>query len=385
LPRHCLYEKARHEPLRGEAWDPVAARSAIDEIVEDAAARFDPQRFWAAHPLDEGFRDGSTTLYAGAAGVIWALNHLGCKTDFRPLLPRLLEQSRREYAAFAAYPRHASLLMGEVGPLLLAFRLAPSERTADALNERVQDNVALPPLELMWGMPGTMLASRFMGWRPAFRRQAEKLLGELHETQFGPLWIQELYGRRGAYLGPVHGFAGQMLPLLAAWDWLEAHERERLTDAIARTLTLNAWEDEEGVNWPPCPGEPPYLVQYCHGAPGIAAVFADCPFQNPELDRLLARAGDLIWRAGPLTKGSGLCHGTAGNGYAFLKLHRRFGAAPWLERARAFAAAAIGQWRAARRRYGHGRYSLWTGDLGLAIYLFDCLRAEPAFPSIDVF
>jgi hypothetical protein len=32
--------------------------------------------------------------------------------------------------------------------------------------------------------------------------------------------------------------------------------------------------------------------------------------------------GELTWRAGPLRKGAGLCHGTAGNGFAFLRLHR---------------------------------------------------------------
>ncbi|MEO8739330.1 MAG: lanthionine synthetase LanC family protein [Casimicrobiaceae bacterium] len=36
----------------------------------------------------------------------------------------------------------------------------------------------------------------------------------------------------------------------------------------------------------------------------------------------------------PLNKGAGLCHGTAGNGYALLKFYRRTGDAIWLERAR---------------------------------------------------
>ena len=36
-------------------------------------------------------------------------------------------------------------------------------------------------------------------------------------------------------------------------------------------------------------------------------------------------------------------------------------------------------------RYGHARYSLWTGDLGFAIYLRDCVRAEAQFPTLDVF
>ena len=33
--------------------------------------------------------------------------------------------------------------------------------------------------------------------------------------------------------------------------------------------------------------------------------------------------GELTWRAGPLRKGPGLCHGTAGNGFAFLRAARR--------------------------------------------------------------
>ena len=59
--------------------------------------------------------------------------------------------------------------------------------------------------------------------------------------------------------------------------------------------------------------------------------------------------------------------------------------AVWLGRARAFAMTAITQFRVARDGYGQGRYSLWTGDVGLAIYLWDCLAAEPHFPTIDIF
>src|SRR5215216_4221080 len=78
-------------------------------------------------------------------------------------------------------------------------------------------------------------------------------------------------------------------------------------------------------------------------------------------------------------------HGTGGNGYAFLKLYRRTNDVMWLERARAFAMTAIAQYREARDQFGRGRYSLWTGDIGLAVYLWDCLTAKPQFPTIDVF
>ena len=73
-----------------------------------------------------------------------------------------------------------------------------------------------------------------------------------------------------------------------------------------------------------------------------------------------------------------------GNGYAFLKLYRRTKDAMWLERARAFAMTAIAQCREAHKEFGRGRYSLWTGDVGLAIYLWDCLTGVPRFPTVDL-
>jgi hypothetical protein len=126
-------------------------------------------------------------------------------------------------------------------------------------------------------------------------------------------------------------------------------------------------------------------VQWCHGAPGIVTSFADFPpNRSPAMDALLLEAGEAVWRAGPLAKGPGICHGTAGNGYALLKLHRRTGEARWLERARAFAMHAIGQRDRMHRAHGRGRYTLWTGDLGLALFLWHCIEATPSMPSLDV-
>ena len=94
-------------------------------------------------------------------------------------------------------------------------------------------------------------------------------------------------------------------------------------------------------------------VQWCHGAPGIVATL------GPLLEEDLALGGgELTWRAGPLEKGAGLCHGTSGNGYAFLVLFERTGDELWLMRARAFAMHALEQLQSER-------YSLWTGCLGV--------------------
>jgi hypothetical protein len=103
------------------------------------------------------------------------------------------------------------------------------------------------------------------------------------------------------------------------------------------------------------------------------------------LDALLLAAGEAIWCAGPLTKGANLCHGTGGNGYAFLKLYRRTGNVLWLQRARAFAMLGIAQMQADAQQYGQMHYSLWTGDPGIAIYLWHCLQGTADFPTLDVF
>jgi len=112
----------------------------------------------------------------------------------------------------------------------------------------------------------------------------------------------------------------------------------------------------------------------------MVASLAGVATDDDEHDRLLRAGGELTWRAGPLVKGPGLCHGTAGNGYAFLALLERTGDELWLERARAFAMHAAAQVSHAREAHGRGRFTLWTGDPGVALYLADCLAGRGAPP-----
>lgn len=397
-----MLDHARHVPLQSLPWSADKARSAIDEIVSDALTGFDEKRFWPAHPLEDGLSDGDASFYFGATGVIWAMEYLRrvgatqALIDFRPVLPRLVDANKAQFAGGKSkdYSGHGSLLFGDMGTALLAMRLAPTPALADLIEARATANLALPVRELMWGMPGSMLACIHMAemtneprWQALFRVQASRLLDELEETANGPLWTQDLYGRLLQYLGPVHGYAGNMIPLMRAWDWLSVEQCDRIADIVPRALAINAWRSDLGISWRAVVGNdrPPTLCQHCHGAPGMVTTFADAPFSSPEFETLLVEGGQFAWAAGPLAKGSNLCHGTGGNGYAFLKLYRRTRDPIWIERARAFAMTAISQCREARNKFGRGRYSLWTGDVGLAVYLWDCLTGEPRFPTIDVF
>ena len=83
--------------------------------------------------------------------------------------------------------------------------------------------------------------------------------------------------------------------------------------------------------------------------------------------------------------GRRLCHGAPGSGYALLRLFALTGDQRWLERARAFAMHAIAANDVALQQHGQRKFSLFTGDLGLAIFLFDCIAGVPRMPLFDVF
>jgi hypothetical protein len=256
--------------------------------------------------------------------------------------------------------------MGEVGIRLVLQRLASSAGNLEQLARLIAANERDERRELMWGSPGTILAGRELGLDTS--ASEDWLRGQ---RDADGLWTQHLYGEDRRFLGPAHGFAGCVLALGDTGD-------------VAQTLQREAVVENGYVNWPPLAGQPldaapdrQIRVQWCHGAPGIVATLAHLLDEDAAVG-----GGELTWHAGPLRKGANLCHGTAGNGYAFLALHRRTGDERWLERARSFAMHAIRQVEQARKEYGRGRYSLWTGDIGAALYLADCVdgAGRPPLP-----
>lgn len=393
-----LFDPSAHEPLTDLVWDESRVRAAIGEIVTRTEAAFDEGALWSAHPLDleDGPLDRVKSLYLGAAGVIWALHELdrvgadGLRRDWSDVATGLVEA----YHAEPDFPDLVdapvpSLWIGEAGILLVAHTLAPAAWHEQRLLEAVRANAENPTWELMWGSPGTMLAAQVMHertgderWRDAWNASADRLWEEWRDD----LWCQDLYGKRLHIFGPAHGFAGNVL-VLARGDLLDPVRRAELERRVVATLSKHALRDGSLAQWPPSlePSSQPRRTQWCHGAPGIVASLAAVAPGNEVLDELLRGGGELTWRAGPLRKGANLCHGTAGNGYAFLGLFERTGDELWLERARAFAMHAIDQVERAAARYGSGRHSLWTGDPGTALYLHSCVTATSAFPTIDRF
>ncbi len=268
-------------------------------------------------------------------------------------------------------PAEAGFLSGESGIVLVAWLLEPDAPLADDLHRHVLANRDNAADEVMWGAPGTMLAARIMlertgeqRWKDAWEDSARALRARRDPDG---LWAYKLYGNEYRGLGPAHGLVGNVAALI------QGGPDEELERESAAVLAKRAIHEDGAANWPNAVGE--LRVQWCAGAPGIvttAAAYLD--------EDLLLAGAELARRSGPasMEKGSGICHGTASQGYGFLTAFERTGDERWLEDARRFAMHALEQ----VNRRGHGRYSLWTGDVGVALYATDCLDATVRYPFL---
>lgn len=140
-----LYAPADFDRLIDEPWDSDRVRDKIAAIVKriDGGYR-DETSLWPANEWDRWQApDVMKNVYVGAAGVVWALDGLyrrgfaGSKLD----LPHLAVQTLHRFRDEPDYmtdtptpePRAASLLCGEAGILLVAWRLNRSDELADEL------------------------------------------------------------------------------------------------------------------------------------------------------------------------------------------------------------------------------------------------------------
>ncbi|MHB8643530.1 MAG: lanthionine synthetase C family protein [Gaiellaceae bacterium] len=334
-----LYDKKQHEPLAGGPWDERNARYAIADIVDELRG---------AQPLEP------PGIYDGRAGETWALRVLG-----------------EDVAVELGEADEPSYVEGELGIALVA---GERERATAA----ARTCIASDANELLYGAAGALVSAVLLGLDDVAREAVERLWSTwaFDSKLRACIWAQELDGRTGRNLGAAHGLAGNAYALLRAGGFQSPTHQRELLDRVVEALDRTAMRQGALANWLPSLDAPAnkVRVQWCHGAPGIVAALAGAP-KHAELDALLLAAGELTWTAGPLKKGPGLCHGTAGNGYAFLKLHRRTRDTKWLERARRFAMHAITQRTGAR--------GLYEGDIGLALYVKACIDVDDRWPLLD--
>lgn len=394
-----LFDPAEHEPLVEDEWDESVARSFVERILREADDAYDPDRGWPLHPEDRYGPDNvaGRGLYCGATGTMWALTRLArryrmtLRNDYDAGAERCEERYR-------AHPTETgtvvpSYFLGTVGMLAARFAISGDPKLLDRMLDEMRANAGNPAREVLWGSPGTALPALLVRERDGDDRFDDMLRSvqdelwatwEPADAEGGLLWEQDLYGRRCRYVGAGHGAIGNLAPLVRAAGLLSDERREALFARVPALLETYAMRCGGAANWwslaAPRFGT---RMQWCHGAPGVVIGLAGYPTGDERVENLLIEAGEGIWRAGPLKKGPTLCHGTAGNGLALLRLAERTGADHWKRRAERFAMHAIRQVEQWREAFGMPTFSLWTGELGVAWYIDAVLRNEPALLTLD--
>lgn len=192
-------------------------------------------------------------------------------------------------------------------------------------------------------------------------------------------------------IGLVHGLAGNLYLML---HFPELVEQLGATGDVRASLDCLAdcVDGERGMlellpSRHSVPGAFSDKVHWCNGTTGAVFLFARAYQLFGEVAYLEAarRAAEHVWRFGLLRKGSGICHGIAGNAYSFLALHRVTSDRRQLDRALHFARLSWSA-RVTRAQAAPDRpWSLYEGQLGTLCFYRDCLDpAQARFPAFEV-
>lgn len=220
-----LYDPSRHETLLALDWDAGQARATITRIVNATVAAYAPGAYWPKYPRDIEAGDDPafpcTTLYFGAAGVVWALRYLAQAGGYvaKGTLDvdlDFLKQRNRAWLAHGGVHDAGSYLMGDTPIAMLQQALEPTRVRDDELATLMEGTITNPTRELMWGSPGTLLAASMLHersgdarWADLFVRIAAQLWSELQwSDEHGcHYWTQQMYGRMTTYLDATATFA----------------------------------------------------------------------------------------------------------------------------------------------------------------------------------
>ena len=244
--------------------------------------------------VDQLAESGEYGFYSGLSGIGWACREAGGVLGHEALATR-----------------------GEVA-LRAAARITPNRQRVDVINGSA-------------GLIPVLVESAVGAWRDeliaAAIRHGEELLDLAERGERGWSWDTLGLPNEPHLLGFAHGVSGIACALAALAkaadrrDFLNgAREALRYERAHFRAAEGN-WPDLRSFSQPVPGGEPPCMVAWCHGAPGIgmARLYLHCLL--PEEPEILAEAETAIrTTAATLDTASiqrlgnfSLCHGEGGN------------------------------------------------------------------------
>lgn len=196
------------------------------------------------------------------------------------------------------------------------------------------------------------------------------------------------------YLGAAHGLCS-ILHMILESPWFNLNNgsfnnipKTKLNDIKQSVAYFASIQDADG-NFPTrLFNSNKKLIHWCHGCSGAIYLLAKAFLLFKEESYLegCRKCADSIWRHGLLRKGPGICHGIAGNGYAFLLMYRLTGERKYIYRASKFMDFLSTDTFLDGARTPDRPYSLYEGLAGTVCFLVDFLNPQTSyFPFMDIF
>ncbi|XP_050422284.1 glutathione S-transferase LANCL1-like [Adelges cooleyi] len=282
------------------------------------------------------------SIYSGMAGIAVLFNFHALKTqnqlNTKEKAKLIIEKCLLKLHTTS---NRVSYLTGESGVYVTAATIYKTHMDFVNVNNMIKKVTDLLPRvldedysdELLYGRAGylySLLLLKRVGWKDP---QRDKLIRQIvsailnsgmyfcvkENIKKTPI-MYEWHLKK--YLGAAHGLSGILHCLLLANEYLTKKE---LDDLIKPALNyLLSFRFESGNIQSSINNDNDRLVQWCHGAAGVALTFALAykVFQDNQYLLAAEKFGEVVWSRGLLTKGYGLCHGVSGNTYTFLALYQ---------------------------------------------------------------
>ncbi|KAJ5774462.1 hypothetical protein N7457_009358 [Penicillium paradoxum] len=185
-------------------------------------------------------------------------------------------------------------------------------------------NLLLPVLETIPEFIRVVVDAGQQGSREYIEKNGHK---DAHPLMYA--WVEGYY-----CFGAVHGITGILTILLSCKPGELTAYLPLIGDTItAFCKTSVAANGHLPMALPPFgSGKRTELVQLCHGSPGLLVLLGaalknewlTCNYWEPIWDQAIRLGTERVWEEGLLSKGGSLCHGVAGNAWAWLLLHDCF-------------------------------------------------------------
>ncbi|CAG12678.1 unnamed protein product [Tetraodon nigroviridis] len=386
----------RNEPLDAEGKMSPVFQKKVQNKIKDLLQQ-----------MEEGLKTADPhdfSAYTGWTGIALLYLRLHRVSQEALHLQRALEYVKR--ATRVLNGRKVSFLCGDAGPLAVGavvhHKLENQAESRDCLSRllQLQHSVLSPdsdvPDELLYGRAGYLYAllyvSKELGAEAVDEATLSKVVtaivesgksfsAEQKKSERCPLLYQ---WHQKQYLGAAHGMAGIYYLLLQ--PAAKVHP-DVLSELVRPSIDYIRRKRFRSGNFPSSlSNESDRLVHWCHGAPGVIhmLLMAHQVFKEDKYLKEATECAEVIWLRGLLRKGYGICHGTAGNAYAFLSLYKLTQEKKHLYRSCKFA-----EWCLAYGTHGcripDRPYSLFEGMAGTILYLSELADPQAScFPAFEL-